>query len=318
MRFDHLDAQNPFIYYNKLFEMLTQITDFLIHLRLHYQLFLLSGGYLLGGLMADQMSTVQFWVQFMNVHILLFGGATAYNSWWDKDEGPIGGLKNPPKMEKWMHSVSLMFMILGWIWSISLGWMYSSVFLISLILFWLYSTPLARWKGHPVLSLIAIAVSTGFNSVILGTLAAGGAIDGAILLSATGASLILLSLYPVSQIFQTEEDSRRNDRTFAAAYGIKTVRTFFAVSFIVGSVLLCSALYSIYPNPALLLFVAVTCSWLVLNRMISNLQGVESEYEAVMKAKFLASLSFVIFLLASNAIRYQWIGETIFLTYFKS
>lgn len=298
--------------------MLTEIKNFLVHLRLHYQFFLLSGGYLLGGLMADQMNTLQFWMQFLNVHILLFGGATAYNSWWDKDEGSIGGLKNPPKMKEWMHPVSLMFIVFGWIWSFTLGWMYSSIFLFSLVLFWLYSTPLARWKGHPVLSLIAIAISTGFNSVLLGTLAAGGAIDGAILLGALGASLILLSLYPVSQIYQKEEDHRRGDKTFAAVYGIKAVQIFFTVSFITGSVLLCTALFTMYPKPTLLLFVAVICSWLVLNRMILNLQGLTTEYETVMKAKFLASLSFVIFLIISNAIRYEWIGETILLTYFKS
>jgi len=293
-----------------------QLINFILHLRLHYQFLLLSGGFLLGGLMANEMNTLQFWLQFLNVHVLLFGGATAFNSWWDKDEGPIGGLKNPPEMRPWMRTASLGMMFLGLIWAFTVGWIYSLVYLISLILFWLYSTPAARWKGDPILSLFAIAFSTGFNSVLLGALAAGGAIDFILLLSATGASLVLLSLYPVSQIFQTEEDLRRNDRTFAAVFGLQKVRMFFAVSFITGAVLLCSAVYLIYPIPALILLGAAMISWIILMKIILKLKGAKDEYDAVMKMKFLASFSFVVFLIAANAIRYEWIGQTGLLKYF--
>lgn len=296
--------------------MITQIKNFLIHLRLHYQFLLLSGGYLLGGLMSAEMNNQVYWLQFLNVHILLYGGATAFNSWWDKDEGPIGGLRKPPEMKKWMHPVSLLMMFAGFGWALYVNLVYSFVFFVSLVLFWLYSTPAARWKGHPVLSLIAIGISTGFNSVLLGILAAGGVIDSALLMAASGATLILLSLYPVSQVYQTEEDSRRNDRTFAAVYGIKIVRMFFAVSFAAGTVLLSFAIYLNYPLPALLLLTASVLTWVILLKMIFTLQGTHDEYSAVMRAKFSASFSFVLFLVIANAIRHEWIGQTEFLKYF--
>jgi hypothetical protein len=35
-----------------------------------------------------------------------------------------------------------------------------------------------------------------------------------------------------------------------------------------------------------------------------------------MKIKFFASLSFVLFLLAANAIRYEWLGKTVIQNYF--
>ena len=290
--------------------MIKEIKHFILHLRLHYQFFILSGGYLLGGLLADQMNTAQFWMQFLNVHVLLFGGATAYNSFWDKDEGPIGGLKRPPKMTLWMHRVSLIFMYIGLIWSFTLGLMYFLVFGLSLLLFWLYSTPHARWKGHPELSLLAIAVSTGTNSVILGVLAAGGAFTVNILLGSAGAGLILLSIYPISQIYQGDEDSRRGDRTFFIKYGLKSVKIFFAVSFLTGLILLSFSLYQLYEIPAVLLFLLGLISYLILMNFIVRLTGMSSEYENVMGIKFFASLSFVLFLIAANAIRYEWIGET--------
>ena len=286
--------------------MIRQIGYFILHLRLHYQFLILSGGYLLGGLMSESMNTGHYWMQFLNVHVLLFGGATAFNSWWDKDEGPIGGLKNPPPMSKWMHPVSLGFMLAGWIWSLPVGWLYSSVYTVSLLLFWLYSTPIARWKGHPVLSMSAIGISTGLNSVLLGVLAAGGELTPFIAVAALGASLILLSLYPVSQIFQVDEDMRRGDQTFAAVYGLDRVKKFFFVSYFAGMLLLCYALLQLYPVPSIALGSAGTVTGIIIGKIIVNLTGQEEEYSTVMRIKFMASLSFVIFLFISNLIRHDW------------
>ena len=286
--------------------MLKEITNFVLHLRLHYQLLILSGGFLLGGYISGEMDTARYWFQFLNVHILLFGGATAYNSWWDKDTGPIGGLKYPPKMSRWMHPVSLAFMFGGLALAVRAGYVFAVIFFISLVLFWLYSTPHYRWKSDPHLSIVAIAISTGFNSVLMGTLAAGGAISVKIVLSGAGASLILLSLYPVSQIFQIEEDKVRKDRTFASTYGVDVVKKFYLVSFIAGSIFLCAAIMIQSMTAGILLICGTAASGTVIARLVINLAGQPDEYAIVMKMKFLASLSFVCFFLAGNIVRHGW------------
>jgi 4-hydroxybenzoate polyprenyltransferase len=286
--------------------MFRQIIHFFLHLRLHYQFLILSGGYLLGGLMAGNMDTFSYWMQFLNVHILLYGGATAFNSWWDKDEGPIGGLRNPPKMVKWMHPISLLLMFIGLIWALLIGWIYATVYAVSLILFWLYSTPHARWKGKPVLSMIAIGISTGLNSVLLGSLAAGSGFSAILVTAAVGASMILLSLYPVSQIFQIEEDEKRGDRTFAAVFGLSAVKKFYFLSYFSGLLLICYALIQLFPVPAIALGTAGSISGIIIGKIIVNLEGKEREYSTVMRVKFAASLSFVFFLLISNLIRHDW------------
>lgn len=286
--------------------MIRQIVHFILHLRLHYQFLILSGGYLLGGLMSGSMNSGQYWIQFLNVHVLLYGGATAFNSWWDKDEGPVGGLKKPPPMSKWMHPVSIIFMIAGLVWSLAVGWAYAIVYTVSILLFWLYSTPVARWKGRPLLSMVAIGISTGLNSVLLGVLAAGGELTAVIAVAALGATLILLSLYPVSQIYQIEEDMRRGDCTFAAFYGLSAVKKFYFLSYFAGMLLLCYALLQLYPVPAIALGVAGALSGILLGKIIVNLTGNEEEYSTVMLIKFTASLSFVIFLFISNLIRHDW------------
>lgn len=265
----------------------------------------------MGGLLTEQMNTFDFWVQFLNVHLLLFGGATAYNSYWDKDEGPIGGLMNPPKMKPWMHPVSIAMMISGWIWSFFFGWVYFLIFGVSLILFWLYSTPHARWKGNPLLSMLAIAVSTGFNSVLLGHLAAGGQVHPTLLIAAMGATMILLSLYPVSQIFQGEDDKKRGDQTFFLQYGLNGIRVFFKVSYLTGLIILSISLMVYYLIPGGILMIAGYVTYLILARFIKNLSGIKQEYQVVMNVKFIASLTFVLFLLTANAVHHNWLGESV-------
>lgn len=296
--------------------MLQEIKNFILHLRLHYQFFILSGGYFLGGLMSDQMQFSQFWLQFLNVHVLLYGGATAFNSYWDKDEGPIGGLKHPPKMTPWMHKVSLLLMAFGWIWALNVSWEFFTVYGISGILFWLYSTPHARWKGDPILSLIAIGISTGLNSVFLGFWSAGGVFSIEILLCGIGASLILLSLYPVSQIYQADEDSKRGDVTFFLKFGQYGVQRFFQTIYLLGLLVMCVGFYGVYSTPAIVLFILGLCSFTIINGFVTALKGDEEEYRQVMTIKFFASLSFVIFLLISNIIRYEWFGRTLLSNYF--
>ncbi|MEX0769802.1 MAG: UbiA family prenyltransferase [Balneolaceae bacterium] len=270
---------------------------FIIHLRLHYQLFILSGGYLLGGVWVSDLDLTNFWLQFLNVHILLYGGATAFNSWWDKDEGPIGGLKNPPEMEPWMRELSLLIQFAGLIWAFSAGRGFAVVYGVSMVFFWLYSTPLARWKGSPVLSLAAIGVSTGTNSVLLGAFAGGGTLTFELLMAAAGSGLILLSLYPVSQIYQIEEDRKRGDETFAARFGIQGVQRFFALAFITGIGLIAFSLFEEMRYISISFAGVGTVAWLLLLFWVYHLKAEKEEYDEVMKIKFVASLLFVMFLL---------------------
>lgn len=288
--------------------MLKEILNFIVHLRLHYQFFILSGGYLLAALFVEDVNWSQFWMQFLNVHVLLFGGATAYNSWWDKDEGPIGGLKSPPKMQRWMWLVSLQIQFVGLIWAYKAGLNFAIIYAVSMLFFWLYSTPLARWKGRPLLSLVAIGVSTGTNSFLLGFLAAGGYpitfFEDAI---AVGVAFVLLSLYPVSQVFQTDEDSARGDQTFAARFGLIGVKRLFAVLFPIGSAILGWGLYLQSHTIGYLFMGVIGLAYMGLSAFVWKLEGKPDEYPTVMKIKFLASFSFVIFILACIGYQTFWL-----------
>lgn len=280
--------------------MSRQLLHFIIHLRLHYQFLILSGGYLLAALFMKDVNWQQFWLQFLNVHVLLFGGATAFNSWWDKDEGPIGGLKHPPKMEPWMCQASLLLQCAGLIWAFNVGWEFTLIYSVSIMFFWLYSTPHLRWKGKPILSLVAIGISTGTNAYLMGLLAAGlNAISGFYFLISIGVAFIVLSLYPASQIYQTEEDSRRGDQTFAIQYGLKGVKWLFTVFFVAGAIILSWGLMQVQFRIGVIFGILSFMVFLIIGFLVWRLQHREGEYNIVMRIKFLVSFSFVLFILSA-------------------
>jgi len=274
--------------------------SFVVHFRLHYQVFILSGGYLFGALFSDGLNAGMFWFQFLNVAILLFGTATVYNSWHDKDEGPIGGLKNPPPMQPWMRKVALWMQFGGLLLAHYAGIEFTYLYLASMVFFWLYSTKRARWKGHPIKSLIAIGVSTGTNSFWMGYFAAGGdAFTPEIILVGIGTALVFLSLYPVSQIYQMRSDSNRGDRTFAIEFGIKGVKRFYTRAYYIGLIMAGVPLV-IYMWPVGLLFLAAgLITGRIVGTKVGALKGDYDEYGEVMKTKYMTSLSFVAFILVT-------------------
>lgn len=264
----------------------------------------------MGGFLSPDLDIQSFLLQFFNVHLLLFGGATAYNSFWDNDEGPIGGLQNPPKMQSWMWSGSLILQSVGLLVAVGQGLLYSGIYVLSIVFFWLYSTPLVRWKGHPIKSLIAIGASTGFNSVLLGYLAAGNeVISMPVWIAAAGVTLMLLSLYPISQIYQIEEDRSRGDHTFAVQYGKKGVTQFFIIAFLIGLILVSLAIGVFSFWVAILFgFVGVTVG-VIVSLLLKGLSTTSEDYDKVMWIKYGTSMAFVLFLVAALIWKHSKIME---------
>ncbi len=284
--------------------LLRECRHFCIHLRWHYQVFILSGGYLLGGLLSGLHSPGDFLYHFLVIHLLLFGGATVYNSYWDRDEGPIGGLRNPPPLAPWTRPASLALQFGGLLISLPLGVVYTLFYLVSMLMFWLYSHPVYRWKGHPLLSLLAIGVSTGTNSLVFGYLAAGSGWDPMVLVPAAGVALIMLSLYPVSQIYQSREDEARGDRTFVVAFGAKAVFGFFMVAYAAGTALVAAGFFWYQPWLTVVFLIVALLAGGITALFLRSLRGEPSEYGTVMRVKYTMSLLFVLFLLAAMVINH--------------
>jgi 1,4-dihydroxy-2-naphthoate octaprenyltransferase len=183
------------------------VRDCIVHLRLYFQV-LLSPIFLLGYVIAGG-----------GIH----AGGTAYNSYYDRDDGPIGGLEHPPPVPRGLLPFSLTWQIIGFVMALGVNLPFALIYAMMFALSIAYSHPRTRFKGKPVAALATVALGQGVLGYLGGWVCARGDVvsvfvfDG--LLGALAATLITVGFYPLTEIYQIEEDRRRGDRTLALWLG---------------------------------------------------------------------------------------------------
>ncbi len=271
-----------------------QVLCFLRHLRLSFQLAVAPAAYLLGVTFSARRNVADIAVQFVNVHVLLLGGASAYNSFYDRDRGPVEGLRSPPRMQCWMRSAALWLQSLGAIAAFLCHWTLGVIYLFSILGFSLaYSNPAVRLKGRPIASLFVIGTFGALTPFALGFLAAGGGrVRLEALLAAFGIALIVVATFPLSQAHQIAEDRERGDVTFTVRFGIPGTKRLFAVLFPTGTVLISwSFAASSLPVAASILLLGGLSAWF-MTRSLRHLEGSLANYEELTKIKTTSALCF--------------------------
>jgi 4-hydroxybenzoate polyprenyltransferase len=190
-----------------------------IHLRLHFQA-LLAPIFLWGLVLTAARPDWRTWVVFVAYHVFLYGGATAFNSAYDRDSGPVGGLRHPPPVDPFLLPWSLGILVVGLFLSLVRPWsalLYFPVLLLALA----YSHPAVRLKARPWASLLTIAIGQGVLPFLAGWLAVPQPSGDwhLALLAAGSAAFVAIAFYPLTQLYQVEEDRQRGDRTVAVVLG---------------------------------------------------------------------------------------------------
>jgi 4-hydroxybenzoate polyprenyltransferase len=163
--------------------------------------------------LGSALAGVLLWVVCLN------GGTLALNSAFDRDEGDIAYLKRPPPPPGHLAAFSLGLMGLGQLLALALPTRFAAVYAVCFVLSILYSVPPFRLKA--VAGADWLINMWGFGTL---TPYAGWATTGLPLDAARGTVLLAFcplfaALYPLTQLYQIEEDARRGDRTFALVLG---------------------------------------------------------------------------------------------------
>ena len=277
---------------------------YLLHLRLGFNLLLapvyLYGVLLAGGTVADP----RFWLGFLSLHLFLYGGTTAFNSYYDRDEGPIGGLLRPPPVDRGLLRFSLAVQALGLVPASLLGPRFLLAWLALFAIFTAYSHPLVRLKSRPLGALVAIALGQGALGFALGWLAvypappltAGRALEGM-----ASTALVVSGLYVISQSYQAHEDRQRGDMTVPVLLGARRALLLACLPLAAGGVLLVLRLglpLGAGPLLALTLFFAGVAVWLVAWALRFDESEVERNFKVAMRLVATASGGLTLFLLA--------------------
>ncbi len=219
--------------------------NFLIHLRLPFQA-LLAPFMLFGAALSGGHPTMRFVVAFVVLHVCFYGGTTAFNSHYDKDEGPIGGLEAPPPPGRWLLPGSLVLQAFGLVVAALIGRAFLAVCVAFAILGVLYSHPLTRLKGKPWPSWLTVMIGQGALGAIAGVTAVEKPhLTVELALGVLAAAAIVGAIYPLSQVFQIDEDTRRGDRTVAMMLGRAGTPRVAGLLFAIGCALMAMAAWRV-------------------------------------------------------------------------
>lgn len=174
---------------------------------------------------------------FLIIHFFLYPASNGFNSYFDKDEKSIGGLKNPPPVNKGLYFLSLFFDATA----IALAlWKVSVDFAVMLFIYGLvskaYSHPIIRLKKYAVISWFIAGLFQGaftFSMCYMGVnkYEFWQTLKPTILIPAFLSSALLWGSYPMTQVYQHDEDAKRGDQTLSLRLGIKGTFWFVLVMF---------------------------------------------------------------------------------------
>ncbi len=217
-------------------------TSTLAHLRFVFSIFLMPV-YLFAYSQAEHTTFFRAILVFLIWYVLAIPATNGYNSYFDKDEGSIALLEKPPAVDKSLYYVSVLMEVLAFL----LGLFISVWFAFSVLLYGvmskLYSHPATRLKKYPVISFLTVFFFQGafMYWAIYGGLCGFRLFsfgwNPQIIIAGGICSCLIGASYPLTQIYQHEEDSKRGDHTLSLLLGYRGSFIFSGILFAAGIIL---------------------------------------------------------------------------------
>ena len=189
---------------------------FYIHPALNYQLVLVLG----------------IW------HLLVFPASNGYNSYNDRDEGPIGGLASPPKPTlRLLHitnALDVASILLATLVSIS----FAGFVIVYIVASRLYSNRSIRLKQFPIIGFLIVVVFQGAWVFCANILALGSVtlfLNPSVIFSAIASCFFIGTIYPITQIYQHEADKQDGITTLSMKLGKKATFIFSGIMFMMAT-----------------------------------------------------------------------------------
>jgi lycopene elongase/hydratase (dihydrobisanhydrobacterioruberin-forming) len=155
------------------------------------------------------------WVVFLN------GGTLAINSVFDKDEGDIGYLNAPPPLPRYLLHFSVGLLVAGQLLAFTLPLGFQIAYAICFVLSILYSVPPFRFKAVAGVDWVINMWGFGTLTPYAAWAATGRPLDAGHALVLLAFCPLFAALYPLTQLYQFDEDRRRGDRTLALILGMR-------------------------------------------------------------------------------------------------
>ncbi len=232
--------------------------DTLLHLRIPFSFYLLPIFFF-----ALSQSNIVYLrnsiILFIVLHLFIYPGSNIYNSYMDKDEGSIGGLENPPPVTKKLFYASILFDTIGLFLSFLISWKFMLIILVYIGISKAYSWHKIRLKKYGIGSwLVVLFFQGGYTFMLVHMCITNNFTQQWFtpqhLMAFAIASLLIGGFYPLTQIYQHQEDSKRGDNTISSRLGYSGTFIFSGLFFGIASFVLYSYMDRYYSSVQFYIF----------------------------------------------------------------
>jgi len=157
---------------------------------------------------------------FFILHILVYPASNGYNSYMDRDTSSIGGVKNPLQPTKQLFYVTIIMDVLAVMLSLIITPLFASGILLYILASKAYSYRKIRLKKYPVIGYLTVIIFQGaitFFLVYHGS--ENNHTTNVPLLGLLASSLLIGGFYPLTQIYQHDEDIKDGVETISYKLG---------------------------------------------------------------------------------------------------
>jgi 4-hydroxybenzoate polyprenyltransferase len=194
----------------------------LLHCRFPFSFFLLPV-FLLAVVCTAPVDYFRVTIVFIVWHFFLYPASNGFNSYYDRDVDSIGGLRAPPPVTGDLLPFTVVLNAIGVGLALLVSWQFAAGAIVYIAASTLYSHPVARIKRFAVVSWLMVGIGQGGLVFLLTAQSVSGASSFVMrpvpLLPVFSAVFFILGVYPLTQIYQHEEDNSRGDRTISVAVG---------------------------------------------------------------------------------------------------
>ncbi len=210
--------------------------DTLLHLRLPFSFFLLPI-FIFSVSQSGEINVFNTLILFIILHFFIYPGSNVYNSYMDNDKGSIGGLENPPPATIKLYYASMVCDAIGLLLCLLISWQMLLMMLVYIGVSKAYSWKKIRLKKYAISGWLVVMLFQGGYTFYIVNTGVENNFDATWFTNKNMECMVLASLliggfYPLTQIYQHDEDSERGDRTISYLLGIRGTFVFVAVLFL--------------------------------------------------------------------------------------
>ena len=188
-------------------------------LRFHFSFFLMPV-YWFALSQVTQVNTVNAILIFIILHGLVYPASNGYNSYMDRDTGPVGGIKNPQQPTKQLFYTTVIMDITALLLSLRISLVFFAGILTFIAASRAYSYRGIRLKKYPIGGYLTVIFFQG--AVIYFLVKHGSSHIKSLyipVIPMLASSLLVGGFYPLTQIYQHEEDKADGVKTLSYLLG---------------------------------------------------------------------------------------------------